>query len=126
MAPKRTAIQEWVKWQLITIAVFLIDGSVYAFKYPYLWFPSFNITILGAPLSAWIGLATSLFIFIVETDIIENPLVTMNFPRTVLYAAAAVGTANQLTNANQAAYLAISAFLLAVDSATSAGPELPK
>lgn len=35
----RTAVQEWVKWQVLTAGIFLINGSAFTFKYPYGTFP---------------------------------------------------------------------------------------
>ena len=127
---KRTAIQEWVKWQLITAAVFLINGSVYAFKFPYPTLKIFTanpifISIAGIPLAAIIGLLTAIFILVVETDWVENPIVQMAWPRALLYFAAGLGSLLTLTNAQPASFLIFSALCIGYD-AMSDSSELPK
>ncbi|KAJ3317455.1 hypothetical protein HDV06_001542 [Boothiomyces sp. JEL0866] len=44
---QRSAIQEWVKWQIITASVFLVDGGIYCL-FPGKDYPTFT-EIFGAP-----------------------------------------------------------------------------
>jgi hypothetical protein len=47
MTEERNAIEEWVRWQVITAGVFFIDGGVYTLKYPYQTFPFLPSPTIG-------------------------------------------------------------------------------
>jgi hypothetical protein len=125
----RNAIEEWAKWQLICAAVFLVDGSIYAFKFPYAELSVVPLYIPGTlfPLGSVVGLLVAAFILAFETDFVPSPIVKYSAPRAVMYLIAAVLSAGTLTNMHPALELLFASGCLAYNSLTAQSqPVLPK
>jgi hypothetical protein len=150
---QRTGIEEWVKWQVITASVFLINGGVYSLKYPYQTWPApFQLPMLGPratfgptnatgefflapvvavtgptfPISGIVAMAAAPVLLLLESDILFCTKYVPNVIKVVLYLAVGVSTSGQLTCVQPALFLIISSSLLIYSATQPRQKILPK
>jgi hypothetical protein len=129
---------EWVKWQAITAAIFLLNGSIYACIYPYatvfptgltskLSMDSMYLSIGSVPLGAIVGLLAFLPILAVEGGFVfaDYDSKTFSFVKAVLYFATGLLSMTTLTNVQPGIFLIFSSMCLMFDVYSKRQSALP-
>lgn len=142
---ERNAIQEWVKWLVLTAGVFLIDGGIFTLKFPYGTFP-FSDAISGylgpviafgptnatgdfrlapvvavtgptIPLIGILAIIGALLCILIESDYIEaaSAIHKNNLTKASFYGFLGLMAINQLTCVQPATGLLIASSLLVFD-----------
>ncbi|KAI8917318.1 hypothetical protein BC831DRAFT_438618 [Entophlyctis helioformis] len=128
--PKRTALHEWTRWQAITAAVFLINGGLYSFIFPYSTGNIFKVPLksITLPLS-YPGVVATIagpLILLIENDIGPFAMLDNRALKILMYLPLGIFTSLQLTLVQPGVFLIVIALLLMVDAVQSGGDEEPE
>ncbi|KAH6567174.1 hypothetical protein BASA50_009598 [Batrachochytrium salamandrivorans] len=118
--PKRTATLEWVYWQAITAAIFLLNGGLYSFAFPYETTRIINVQApwLYIPISipGIVAIVGSLLIFLIENNVSLFAKLNLHITRVLLYLPLGLFCGLQLTMVQPAVFLVIISIELMFDA----------
>ncbi|KAL2911726.1 hypothetical protein HK105_208783 [Polyrhizophydium stewartii] len=117
---KRTALHEWIRWQAITAAVFLLNGGIYSFIFPY---ETTNIIKMKMPalfnplpIPGIVAIVAAVLILLIEYEVSLFASFNNQLFKSILYLPLGIFTALQLTLVQPGVFLVMIAIELVVDS----------